>query len=293
MYAMKQFDLDNTILQLLSEKAILLEQQMRATVLAYFGNIHPGFFRQFRDVVELLHEVTEYKDHICILLRTGGGSAETAERMAGVLRHHFSEVSFLVPDSAMSAGTILCMSGDRIFMDYSSALGPIDPQVMTPDGSGYIAAMGYLDKVNEIIEKSVLSHADAVLLRGIDLGKLALFEQARNFSVDLLKKWLVEFKFRNWTVHRTTNPGRPVSIEEKQARAEEIAMKLSDHKLWRSHGRALDLDKLRKLRLEIDDFSEDEHLRVAVRSYNDPLSMYVDRMGIPFFMHHHSLFMRP
>lgn len=287
---MNKYDLDQTIISLLNTYAKDLEEQLSACVLAYFGNIHPGYFRQFRDAVEEVREETAFKDRICILLRTGGGSAETAERMATVLREHFAEVSFLVPDAAMSAGTILCMSGDKIFMDYSSALGPIDPQVLSPDGSGYVAAMGYLDKVAEIVAKPNLSPADVVFLRGIDLGRLALFEQAKNFSVDLLKEWLVEFKFRNWTEHRTTNPGTEVTPEQKKHRAEEIAMALSNHKKWRSHGRALDLSKLRKLGLEIDDYSTNLALRNVVRSYNDPLSTYVDRMGVPMFMHNHKLY---
>jgi ClpP class serine protease len=47
-----------------------------------------------------------------------------------VIRKHYKTVNFVVPDYAMSAGTIFCMSGDKIFMDYASALGPIDPQVI-------------------------------------------------------------------------------------------------------------------------------------------------------------------
>ena len=67
-------------------------------------------------------------------------------------------------------------------------------------------------------------------------------------------------------------------------------MALSDHKMWRSHGRALDLSKLRKLRLEIDDFASDPALRNVVRAYNDPLSTYVDRMGVQMFMHNHKFY---
>jgi hypothetical protein len=287
---MNKYDLDQTIIKVLNGNAKALEEELSSCVLAYFGNIHPGYFRQFRDAVEEVKELTDFKSRISILLRTGGGSAETAERMATVLREHFTEVYFLVPDAAMSAGTILCMSGDKIFMDYSSALGPIDPQVLSPDGSGYVAAMGYLDQVAAIVAKPNLSPADVVFLRGIDLGKLALFEQAKSFSVDLLKEWLVEFKFKNWTEHRTTNRGMSVTAEQKKDRAEEIAMALSNHKLWRSHGRALNLTKLRSLGLEIDDFSKNSELHTVVRSYNDPLSMYVDRMGVPMFMHNHKLY---
>jgi ClpP class serine protease len=45
-----------------------------------------------------------------------------------VIRKHYKTVNFVVPDYAMSAGTIFCMSGDKIFMDYASALGRSIPR---------------------------------------------------------------------------------------------------------------------------------------------------------------------
>ena len=179
------------------------------------------------------------------------------------------------------------MSGDKIYMDYSSSLGPIDPQIPAPDTGEYVPALGYLDKVKEITEKGDLQPADVVLLKSLDLAKLALFEQARDLSRDLLKKWLVEYKFRNWNQHRTTNPGQPVTREQKERRAEEIAVALGDHKRWRSHGRSLDPIKLRDLRIEIDDYSDDDPLRKLIREYNDPLTGFIDRMEFPFFLHNH------
>jgi hypothetical protein len=214
---------------------------------------------------------------------------ETAERYVTVLRKHYEQVNFIVPDLAMSAGTVLCMSGDKIFMDYSSSLGPIDPQVLTPDGSGYVAAMGYLDKVEEITAKQQLAPADVVLLKSLDLARLALYEQARDLSVDLLKGWLVAYKFRDWKVHRTNNPGSPVTEQEKWDRAEEIAKQLADHTKWHSHGRSLDLQKLNALRIEIDDYSDDDALTSAIRGYNDPLTGYTDRMGLTFYLHNHRM----
>ncbi len=55
---------------------------------------------------------------------------------------------------------------------------------------------------------------------------LRFYEQARDLSVALIKKWLVQCKFKNWKVHRTTNPGTEVTAEQKEARAKEIADKL-------------------------------------------------------------------
>lgn len=187
----------------------------------------------------------------------------------------------------MSAGTILCMSGDKIYMDYASSLGPIDPQIPAPDTGDYVPALGYLDKVKEITDKGDLAPADVVLLKSLDLAKLALFEQARDLSTDLLKEWLVRYKFKDWTKHRTNYDGAAVTQKEKENRAKEIADALANQKIWRSHGRNLDLVKLKKLRIEIDDYSDDSELRNLIREYNDPLTGYIDRLEINVFLHSH------
>ena len=282
--------LDKTILTHACSAAAELEDVLKSDVVCYFGQIEPGVLRHFRDFVEAVKQKSERTENtLSIVLRTLGGLAETTEQYVSIIRHHYSKVNFIIPDMAYSAGTILCMSGDKIFMDYTSSLGPIDPQVMTSDGSGYVAAMGYLDKIEEMADKSELSQPDVVLLSQLDLGKLALYEQAQNLSIDLLKTWLVKYKFKSWTKHRTTNPGEPVTEEEKTARAEEIAKALSDNKLWHSHGRSLDINKLKALRLEICDYSNNEELRSKIRTYNDSLSSYCDRMGFQVFFHSHLL----
>jgi hypothetical protein len=287
---MAQDHFDRSIFEVVNQRAIALEDYLSADVIFYNGSIYPQYFRLFRDFVEQVKAKSKRTDgSVSVILRTGGGSAETTERMVAVLRKHYQTVNFIVPDIAMSAGTIFCMAGDKIYMDYASTLGPIDPQVPTPDNGGYVPALGYLDKVAEISAKGNLAPADVVLLKSLDLAKLALFEQAKDLSVDLLKKWLVEYKFKNWTQHRTTKPGAAVTDAERAERAEQIARDLADHKRWRSHGRSLDVVKLNELRIEIDDYSNDMPLRDAIRGYNDPLTGFVDRMGIDLFVHSHHI----
>ncbi|OKH89202.1 serine dehydrogenasease [Thalassospira sp. TSL5-1] len=281
---------ERSIFDLINEKARALEDCLMSDVIFYHGSIYPNYFRTFRDFVEEVALRSEREEKtISVVLRTGGGSADTTEKMVNVLRNHYEKVYFVVPDMAMSAGTIFCMSGDKIFMDYASSLGPIDPQVPTPDTGDYVPALGYLDKVTEITKKGQLEQADVVLLKSLDLAKLALFEQARDLSIDLLTDWLVNYKFRDWTVHRTTNPGQPVTPDEKATRAKQIASDLADHKRWRSHGRNLDVGKLKDLRIEIDDYTNDLNMRSAIRDYNDPLTGYVDRTRIEFYLHHHQV----
>ena len=72
-------------------------------------------------------------------------------------------------------------------MDYSSSLGPIDPQVY--NGMNWVPALGYLDKVEELICKSAkgtLTQAELVMLTQQDLAMLRRHEQARDLTVALL-----------------------------------------------------------------------------------------------------------
>ena len=286
---MNNLDLfDRSILDHINNRARKVEDELGADAVFYHGPIDPACFHPFRGFIEEVKRQSKRDGKsIALFLRTGGGMAEGAERMVCVLRKHYESVYFVVPDMAMSAGTILCMAGDRIYMDYASSLGPIDPQVQVQGADGLVPALGYLDKVKEITDKTTLAPADVIMLEGMDLARLALFEQARDLSIDLVEGWLVDFKFKNWTHHRTTNPGTEVTRKEKLARAEEIAEALADHKKWRSHERYLDVNKLHDIGIEIDDYSDNEDLRSAIREYNDLLTGYIDRMRWPFYLHSH------
>jgi len=214
--------------------------------------------------------------------------------MVEIMRFHYRKVYFVVPDIALSAGTILCMSGDRIFMAYSSSLGPIDPQVH--NGTAWVPALGYLDKVEELLRKAsagTLTQAEFLILGNQDLAMLRRFEQARDLTITLLKDWLVRFKFSEWDVHLSdpVRLGQTVTIEEKAARAEEIARLLGDNKVWHSHGRLIGTTTLTTmLRLKIDDYSRDADRRRLIRAYNDLLTEYVVRHRFPLFMHHRDHF---
>ena len=123
---------DATIKSILNEKLAELEKNFEADVVFYYGEIHPSLIRPFRDLIEdLIKEAKgdHFKRRLVVILNTGGGSAEIVEKMVDITRFHYGQVYFIVPDFAMSAGTIFCMSGNKIYMDYSSSLGPIDPQV--------------------------------------------------------------------------------------------------------------------------------------------------------------------
>jgi len=231
------------------------------------------------------------RKNLLVILETDGGSIETTERIADVFRHHYGgDISFLIPNYAMSAGTILVMSGDRILMDYYSILGPIDPQVPNAEGQ-MVPGLGYIEKFKELVEKSNagnLSPAElAFLLDKFDPARLHWLEQAREHGVDLLKKWLVQYKFKNW--NRTDTRGVPVTEKMKIKRAKEIADKLNSTKLWRSHGRGLSIDVVRRvLNLLVEDYGTEPslaELNKNVTAYYRLLKDYMGRRGWDILVH--------
>ena len=155
----------------LSDLLIKLESKLNADVFTYYGEILNGVERNVKDIIEALSKDSKKHQAIYVFLTTPGGSLPPVQRMVDILRHFYSEVNFIVPDYAYSAGTIWCMSGDNIYMNYYSSLGPIDPQVQNKDGK-LVAALGYLDKINELLEKAKkneLSQAEFLILKDFDL----------------------------------------------------------------------------------------------------------------------------
>lgn len=294
---MREFD--NHIKETAKQRILALESHIDADVVLFHGPIFPSIEKRFREFIEDLKEErapddSPGRDRIAIVLNTPGGSAETVEKLVEIVRYHYREVVFIIPDEAMSAGTIFALSGDAIYMDYTSSLGPIDPQVN--NGKDWVPALGYLDKVEEMIDKSAqgtLTDAELVILQNLDIAMLSRFEQAKNLTITLLKKWLVEYKFKDWKIHETTPAklGAKVTLEEKQHRAEEIAVLLSDNKIWHSHGRKIGVKTVQNLlKLKIEDYSTDREMRDKILAYSEFITDYINRHDYPFFLHNRRYF---
>lgn len=96
-----------------------------------------------------------------------------------------------------------------------------------------------------------------------------------------MKRWLVEYKFKNWT--KTAGRGIGVTAKMKTDRAKEIANKLNNTRMWRSHGRGLSIDVVKNsLNLVVDDYGTEaahEELNKSVRGYYRLLQDYMARRG--------------
>jgi len=266
----------------LTQCLVDIGEKLGADVVTIISPIVPGLEHRLRQAIETLPEHTQA---VAIILDTPGGVAEVVERMVAVIRFMYQEVIVIVPDRAMSAGTILALSADKIMMDHFSCLGPIDPQIER-EGQ-LVPALSYLnqfERLNDKAKNGELSTAEYALLVKLDLGELHQFEQARELSIDLLKKWLTQYKFKNWT--RTETDKKEVTESMKEERPREIAELLNDPEKWYSHGRGIDAATLRDtVGLKIDSLEEDDGLYRAIREYFELLRDYAYKNNSISFVH--------
>lgn len=261
---------DKHVRSQLNDMMDIIEKYFDSDVLAVLGDLIHGLENRINTAIEFF---PNRKSRLAIVLDTVGGIVEVVERTVNTIRNYYDEVYFIIPDRALSAGTLLALSGDKIFMSSFSSLGPVDPQIERIDNNNVrklVPAMSYLNQYHILLEKAdngQLNTADITLLNSLDIGELYQFEQAYELSKGLLKNWICMYKFKNLC----DEDGKPLSEEEKYNRAEEIANYLSDHKIWHSHARMISKDFLSspdgELRLNIDDIDRESNIYKTLMDY--------------------------
>lgn len=206
--------------QQLDDRIEALESAFSADAVSFNGPIVLGVDDIVRAAIERKRGESSVRNRLVFFLTTTGGYIEVVQRIVATLRKHYQLIDFVIPNYAYSAGTVLALSGDAIYMDYYSRLGPIDPQVETRSGQ-MVSAIGYLERYEKLIAKAAHNKITAaevqILIQGFDQGDLYHYEQARELSIALLKDWLVRYKFKNWD--RTNTRKRKVTKKMKVDRA--------------------------------------------------------------------------
>jgi hypothetical protein len=183
-------------------------------------------------IVDLLHNIPP-GHAIDLMLHTGGGDIDAAEKLMGMVRKcaGTSEVRVIVPDFAKSAGTLMALGADRILMSDSSELGKIDPQVIRTDGNGnamWHSVQNYLDAYKDLCQRLARNPDDVAaqtMLNKLDPETVQLFQsimtRARQFAEKQLKQGMMR-NVGNWSLtasallDSTVFPthGQPISWEE-------------------------------------------------------------------------------
>ena len=201
----------------------------------------------------ILHEMLRNVDgeKLDFYIETPGGSGEAAEEIVEFLHSKFETIDFVIAGEAKSAGTLMAMSADEIYMTDSGSLGPIDAQVRI--GRSIVSAFEYVEwmksKREEATKTGGLNPVDATMIAQITPGEYENVYHAQQFAVDKLEDWLPKYKFKHWA--ETETKKLPVTAQMKRKCAEKIAKKMIDHSKWRSHSKSFKIRDLEDIGLRI------------------------------------------
>lgn len=189
-----------------------------------------------------------------VILHSPGGFVEAAEGIVDLLRRRFDDVRFIVPAYAKSAATMMVMSGDQILLDEDAELGPIDPQMHTPNG--IVPAEAIKEQFRKATAEISADPSKIAIwlpiLQPMGPGLLVQCDSAIELSKRLVRDWLERFMFRNGV--------------DAPAKAAKVAEYLSSHSEFKSHARRIGISALRGadfgLNIESLSKSKDLHDRV-------------------------------
>jgi ClpP class serine protease len=109
------------------------------TAIAYFtSQIHPVVIDAVdADMLEEALRQSDLRRGLCLILDTPGGDGISAERIVRICRiYSKNKFDVFIARRAKSAGTIIALGADKIFMGETSALGRIDPQIVAKEKNG-------------------------------------------------------------------------------------------------------------------------------------------------------------
>lgn len=193
-----------------------IEEMSGRRLIVYFANRYsPDGDINIGDVShmsELLEDVDGNPTDL--LLNTNVGQTDATEALVSLIQATVSDLRVVVPHSAKSNGTMICLAANEIIMGPPSELGPIDPYLgSTPT--------------------SILAE-DAVKQQNFPLHKLALYaiEQTRKLATKLLSEGMMK--------------------DRPEGEIADTVRKLASREEFFSHGSAIDHIEAERLGLKVN-----------------------------------------
>lgn len=197
-----------------------------------------------------IHELDRDKG-LDLILHTPGGEIAATESLIHYLREMFStDIRAIVPQLALSAGTMVACACKTILMGKQSSLGPIDPQLRG------LPAHGIIEEFDKAKEEITRNQATIPVWQPI-IAKYhpTLVGECRK-AID----WAEEM------VEELLLTGMLNNDAGKEDTAKKIIYELGDHALTKAHARHIPPSKCKSIGLKIEMLEDNQELQDAVLS---------------------------
>jgi membrane-bound ClpP family serine protease len=186
-----------------------------------------------------------------LLLHTPGGETSATESIVDYLHAMFGmDIRAIVPQLALSAGTMIACACKEIVMGKQSSLGPVDPQF------NGIPAHGIVEEFKRAYQEMKTDPAKIPLWQPI-IAKyhptlIGECEKAIEWSNEMVREWLARGMFAEEAA--------------PQQKITAILAELADHALTKSHARHLSARKCESIGLKVTRLEDDQELQERVLS---------------------------
>lgn len=181
-----------------------------------------------------------------LILHTPGGSISATQSIVDYLHRIFKgNIRAIVPQIAMSAGTIIACCCKSILMAKHSNLGPIDPHMNGIPAHGVISEF---KRACEEVEKE--PHKIPIwqtIIRQYRPAFLSQCENAIEWSDDFVREQLEKVMF--------------AGDRNGAEKAKEIVKKLGNYRANKTHGRHIHIDECETIGLTIEKIEDDQPLQ--------------------------------
>lgn len=185
-----------------------------------------------------------------LVLHTPGGDTAATESLVDYLHSMFTDIRAIVPQLALSAGTMVACASREIIMGKHSSLGPIDPQI------NGIPAHGILEEFCRAKEEILKDPATVPLWQPIITKYpptlIGECEKAIAWCNEMTRDWLLRGMFNG--------------IKEARSAVCKIVTELADHSVTKTHARHLSAEHCRNIGLKVMKLEDDHKLQKAVLS---------------------------
>lgn len=186
-----------------------------------------------------------------LILHTPGGAIAATESLTKYLHHMFrGDIRAIVPQIAMSAGTMIALSCRSVVLGEHSSLGPIDPQIGGIPAD--VVVTEFLRAYEEIKADPLKAHVWAPILSRYMPSFLTQCEYAVEWSKTFVRTSLESNMLRD--------------LPERAERAAGIVAALSSAALNKAHDKHIHYDTLQGLGVAVERLEDTPQLQDAVLS---------------------------
>ncbi|MGV7929392.1 MAG: S49 family peptidase [Spirochaetota bacterium] len=186
-----------------------------------------------------------------LVLHTPGGEIAATEALIDYLKSMFcNNIRAIVPQIAMSGGTMIACACKEIIMGKQSSLGPIDPQFKGIPAHGIVEE--FKRAYSEIRSDAAKIPVWQPIIAKYPPAFVGECEKAIAWSNEIVSECLKSSMFEN-------DPDVDTKIKK-------ILEELGDHALTKSHARHLSLEKCKSMGLNVKSLEDDQKLQDAILS---------------------------